>query len=108
MLTKTLMLLAMMQGPAHDPAETALAWVRQLDAGGFDSAAAQIDPSVPAGVMSADRLRLIWGAVTQQYGKLGRLDRGSVATRDTLTLVELVAGFASQPMGVRVVLTPHL
>ena len=108
MLTNTLMLLAMMQGPARDPVDAALAWVRQLDAGAFDSAAAQIDASVPAGVMSVDRLRLIWGAITQQYGKLGRLDRGSVATRDTLTLVELVAGFASQPMGVRVVLTPHL
>src|SRR5690349_5011368 len=108
MLAKTLLMLALVQGPTPDPADVAMAWVRRLDAGGFDSAAAQIDASVPAGVMSADRLRLIWGAVTQQYGKLGRLDRGSVATRDTLTLVELVAGFASQPMGVRVVLTPHL
>ena len=108
MLAQTLMMLALVQGPTNDPVDAALAWVRRLDAGGFDSAAAQIDAAVPAGVMSADRLRLIWGAVTQQYGKLGRLDRGSVATSDTLTLVELIAGFASQPMGVRVVLTPHL
>ncbi len=108
MLAATLMMLALVQGPTQDPVDAALAWVRRLDAGGFDSAAAQIDAAVPAGVMSADRLRLIWGAITQQYGKLGRLDRGTVATRDTLTLVELIAGFASQPMGVRVALTPHL
>src|SRR5258708_4528986 len=108
MLAKTLMMLALVQGPTNDPVDAALAWVRRLDAGGFDSAAAQIDHAVPAGLMSADRLRVIWGAVTQQYGKLGRLDRGSVATRDTLTLVELIGGFASQPMGVRVTLTPHL
>jgi dienelactone hydrolase len=108
MLAKTLMMLALVQGPTNDPVDAALAWVRRLDAGGFDSAAAQIDAAVPAGLMSAERLRVIWGAVTQQYGKLGRLDRGSVATRDTLTLVELIGGFAAQPMGVRVVLTPHL
>src|SRR5689334_3190311 len=108
MLAKTLLMLALVQGPTPDPADVAMAWVRRLDAGGFDSAAAQIDASVPAGVMSAERLRVIWGAVIQQYGTLGRLDRGGVTTRDTLTLVELIAGFASQPMGVRVVLTPHL
>jgi dienelactone hydrolase len=109
MLSKTLMMLAMLQAPvpAGDPVDAALGWVRRLDAGAFDSAATQIDAAVPAGVMSADRLRLIWAAVIQQYGTLGRLDRGTVATRDTLTIVELVAGFASQPMGVRVVLTPH-
>ena len=101
------MILALAQRPAADPADAALAWVRRLDAGAFDSAAAQIDAAVPAGVMSADRLRLIWGAITQQYGTLTRLDRGSVATRDTLTVVELVGGFAAQPMGIRVVLTPH-
>ncbi len=108
MLAKTLMMLAMTQGPARDPVDASLAWVRQLDAGAFDSAAAQIDPAVPAGGLSAERLRLIWGAITQQYGKLGRLDRGTVATRDSFTIVELIGGFASQPMGVRVALTPHL
>ena len=78
MLAHTFLMLALAQGPvpARDPVDAALAWVRRLDAGGFDSAAAQIDAAVPAGVMSADRLRLIWGAITQQYGKLTRLDRG--------------------------------
>jgi dienelactone hydrolase len=108
MLTRTLMLLAMMQGPARDPVDVAQTWVRQLDAGAVDSAAAQIDAAVPAGVMSAERLRLIWSAVIQQYGKLTRLDRSGVSTRDTVTIVELIAGFAAQPMGVRVALTPHL
>src|SRR6266852_2299395 len=74
MLAKTLMMLALVQGPTNDPVDAALAWVRRLDAGGFDSAAAQIDAAVPAGLMSAERLRVIWGAVTQQYGTLGRLD----------------------------------
>ena len=108
MLAKTFMLLAMMQRPTSDPVDAARAWVRRLDAGAVDSAAAQIDAAVPAGVMSADRLRLIWGAITQQYGKLTRLDPGTLATRDSLTIVELIGGFAAQPMGVRVVLTPHL
>src|SRR5258708_38640824 len=97
MLAQTLMMLALVQGPTHDPVDAALAWVRRLDAGGFDSAAAQIDHAAPPGLMSADRLRVIWGAVTPQYGKPGRLDRGSVATRDTLTLVELVARFPARP-----------
>src|SRR5260221_12076696 len=103
MLAPTLMMLALVQGPTNDPVDAGLAGVRRLGAGGFDWAAAQIDAAVPAGVMSADRLRLIWGAITQQYGKLGRLDRGTVATRDSFTIVELIGGFASQPMGVRVV-----
>lgn len=98
---------AMAQAPTIDPVDAALAWVRSLGAGAFDSAAGQVDAAVPAGVMTADRLRFVWGAITQQYGALARLDRGTVATRDTLTIVELIGGFASQPMGVRVVLTPH-
>src|SRR5260370_41257893 len=101
MLAQTLMRLALVQGLTNDPVDAALAWVRRLDAGGFDSAAAQIDAAVPAGLMSADRLRVIWGAGTQQYGKLGRLDRGRVAPRDTPTPVAFVGGFASQPLGAR-------
>ncbi len=81
------------------------AFIRQLAAGAYDSAASAVDAAVPAGAMSADALRRIWTQLTQQIGSLEALTDPRVTDRDSFRIVDLAARFARQPLVVRVVLT---
>lgn len=82
-------------------------FVRRLEAGAFDSAAAMIAPAVPAGALSAERLGELWAQLTAAAGTLEELRLQKLTPRDTLRIVDLHARFTRQAFTIRVVLTPE-
>jgi dienelactone hydrolase len=99
---------------AQSPAMTDDRWtaaatrfVRDLERGAYDDAARTVSPSVPAGAMSAERLRQLWMQLTGQLGPLAALGPGQVAEREGRHVVDLDARFARSALTVRVVLTPE-
>ena len=83
---------------------TAEQFVRRLERGEYDAAAASVSPAVPAGAMSADRLRTVWAQLTAQMGSLAAIEPRLVTEQGALHVVDLAARFARSEVTTRVVL----
>lgn len=93
------------QQPGSDPAErAAMEFLRQLERGAFDSAAASLAP-VAAAQMTGERLSALWATLRTQVGNLQRLTPGTVASVDSLRVVELGAHFDRAALRLRVSVT---
>ncbi len=80
-------------------------WIGLLRSARFEDAAGRVDPAVPEGAMSAERLRTIWEEVGGQLGSLLSLEPGPVLEREGYHIVDMPARFERQALTVRVVLT---
>lgn len=86
----------------------AIDWIHLLRDGDFEAAASRVDPAVPAGAMSADRLGQIWQQVSAQLGALESLQPGPVSESAPYHVVDLAGGFETQALTVRVVFNDSL
>jgi len=84
----------------------ALSFVRHMEAGAFDTAAAMISRAVPAGTLDEPRLRQVWAQLGTAAGTLRSLAPLRTVPQDTLQIVELSARFERQSFTIRVVLMP--
>jgi dienelactone hydrolase len=86
--------------------QAAETFVRRLQRGAFDSAAATVSRAVPAGALNADRLRQIWTQLSTAAGTLTTLRAERVTLQDTMHVVDLAAAFERQALTIRVVFMP--
>jgi len=86
----------------------AIDWIHLLRDGDFEAAASRVDPAVPAGAMSADRLGQIWQQVSAQLGALEALLPGPVSESAPYHVVDLAGQFENQSLTVRVVFDDSL
>ncbi len=86
----------------------AIDWVNLLKDGDFETAASRVDPAVPAGAMSADRLGQIWQQVSAQLGALESLRPGPVSESQQYHVVDLAGEFENQALTVQVVFNDSL
>jgi len=100
---------------AQDPIPTAdrwnraaLEWVALLRDGAFKDASARVDPNVPEGAMSAERLEAIWTQLSTQVGRLESVQAGIVSQQGEYHVVDLPSVFSGQRLVLRVTLTDSL
>jgi len=101
--------------PAQEPLTSsdrwnraALEWIGLLRGGAFQEASARVDPAVPEGAMSAERLEAIWSQLSTQVGTLESVGPGPVSEQGVYHIVDLPATFSGQALVLRVVLTDEL
>jgi dienelactone hydrolase len=106
MVAALLMAPTTLRGQATDPAvETAERFVRHLREAKWDSAAASVSKTVPAGRLGATELRTIWGQLNATLGALSSVRLHAVTPVDAEKAVELFGDFANQDVLIRVVVS---
>ncbi len=90
---------------ASDPAAAANAMLDELDAGRFDAVSARFSPAM-ANAVSADKLKAVWTALPQQFGKFGHRGTARMEHLDSMTVVNIPLTFEHAALEASIAINP--